>query len=620
MGVLTSTTKTPHRSADLDWLLVSAVLLVVGGGLLLWAGGQVASLLTGNGFAAGPVTAGARALLAHRDNPAATWDSAMPDPPAYWWITATVTSLLIALGVLGFVKVRGGVRRRGRLSEMATRPGMATSRDIKAAVGPKRLRRSAPELRPTLTGRIAPRELGWCWGTARGVGVWTSVRDSVVLLGPSGAGKGVYVVNNRILDAPGAVVATSTRPDVLSVTITHRRTAGPVAVIATDGSMDGLPEIVRWSPIQGCRDGRIAAARAQVLAAGSSSGVEDASFWQGWTEKVIKFLLHAAAWSGTGIDDLWRWSQSAIAARSALAVLQDLDGRDTGTGQRVEPGWADTLTQVVEGDDKFRGNVWAGVGKALAGLDLYSVRRRFDPRPGENFDPTGFLADRGTLYLLAEADDPASRLLQCLVADITRTAKDLADHSPKSRLDPPLTLVLDEIANWAPLPALPTYVSAYGGSGVVTIAVIQSRAQMARSWGSDAAKAIWDSATITGILGGVTDAENLRDFAAIAGDRDETSWQASTGKSDGLLGLGSGRSYSEQTRTRAVLTTGEIRGLPEGTMLMFYKGLDPMLVRMTAYYRRKDRKALLAGRAGIEARISGSGSAGPVVAEPAEET
>jgi len=42
----------------------------------------------------------------------------------------------------------------------------------------------------------------------------------------------------------------------------------------------------------------------------------------------------------------------------------------------------------------------------------------------------------------------------------------------------------------------------YGGSGIVTIAVIQSRAQMVRTWGIGAAKAIWDSCTITGILGG----------------------------------------------------------------------------------------------------------------------
>ena len=55
--------------------------------------------------------------------------------------------------------------------------------------------------------------------------------------------------------------------------------------------------------------------------------MEDASFWQGWSEKVIKALLHAAAWGDAGIDDLWRWSQSAVAAKAALAVLQDLDGR-----------------------------------------------------------------------------------------------------------------------------------------------------------------------------------------------------------------------------------------------------------------------------------------------------
>ena len=55
-------------------------------------------------------------------------------------------------------------------------------------------------------------------------------------------------------------------------------------------------------------------------------------------------------------------------------------------------------------------------------------------------------------------------------------------------------------------------------------------------------------------------------------------------------------------------------------MLMFYKGLDPMLVRMTAYYRRKDRKALLAGREDVEADASSrTAAAMPVVAEPVEE-
>ena len=70
---------------------------------------------------------------------------------------------------------------------------------------------------------------------------------------------------------------------------------------------------------------------------------------------------------------------------------------------------------------------------------------------------------------------------------------------------------------------------------------------MARTWGSDAVKAIWYSATITGILGGVTSVEDLRDFSAIAGQRDDLSWQGSTGRGGGVFGCGAGRSYSEST-------------------------------------------------------------------------
>ena len=486
---------------------------------------------------------------------------------------------------------------------------MAEPREIADRVGQRTLtgKTRIAELRPSLVGsKVKPEQLGWKWGKARGVGVWTSVRDAVVLLGPSGAGKGVYVVIPRVLDAPGPVVVTSTRPDVLTATLTARAKLGPVGVISADGSVGELAETVKWSPIRGCTDGRIATARAQVLAAGSSAGVEDANFWQGWTEKVIKALLHAAALGDKGIDDLWRWSQSAPRRKAAVTIL-DVAEQNPKLRGTVEAGWSATLAEVVDGDEKFRGNVWAGVGRALAGLDLAAVRRRFDPAPGKGFDPQHFLAANGTLYLLAEEDDPASRLLQCLVDDITRVAKQHADRSPRGRLDPPLTLMLDEIANFAPLPKLPVFVSAYGGAGIVTFVVIQSRQQMNRTWGTAAAEAIWDAATIKGILGGITSADDLRDFSAITGERDETTWSTSTGHSSGsgLLGaLGSSDSYSEQLRTHPVLKPGEIRGLPEGTALMFYKGLDPMLVEMTAYYQRRDARLVERHRNEVEQRIS----------------
>ena len=130
----------------------------------------------------------------------------MPPPGTYWSITVgTVAALVVTiLAIAAFT--RGKTRTRRKVQELAARPGMAKPRDITRAVGRNALLANRSELRPTLTGKAGPSDLGWRWGQACGVDVYTSVRDSVVLLGPSGAGKGVYVVNNRVLDAPGAVV------------------------------------------------------------------------------------------------------------------------------------------------------------------------------------------------------------------------------------------------------------------------------------------------------------------------------------------------------------------------------------------------------------------------------
>ena len=52
----------------------------------------------------------------------------------------------------------------------------------------------------------------------------------MVLLGPPRSGKGLHFAIPMILDAPGAVITTSTRPDNLAVTLTARADRGPVAV------------------------------------------------------------------------------------------------------------------------------------------------------------------------------------------------------------------------------------------------------------------------------------------------------------------------------------------------------------------------------------------------------
>ena len=60
--------------------------------------------------------------------------------------------------------------------------------------------------------RPAPSDVGYRIGTSHGLDVWASVEDSLLVIGPPRSGKSLQIVVPSILDAPGGVVATSTRP------------------------------------------------------------------------------------------------------------------------------------------------------------------------------------------------------------------------------------------------------------------------------------------------------------------------------------------------------------------------------------------------------------------------
>ena len=81
-----------------------------------------------------------------------------------------------------------------------------------------------------------------------------------------------------------------------------------------------------------------------------------------------------------------------------------------------------------------------------------------------------------------------------LVEDVVEAARRRAARAPGGRLDPPLTLMLDEAANIAPLPSLPSLLSDGGGTGLTTLAVLQSLAQARARWGHEQARSMWDAA------------------------------------------------------------------------------------------------------------------------------
>jgi type IV secretory pathway TraG/TraD family ATPase VirD4 len=172
--------------------------------------------------------------------------------------------------------------------------------------------------------RPSAEDIGYLLGRCRRRAVWASVEDSMLLLGPPRSGKGLHIVINAILDAPGAVFTTATRPDTIAATITARQRRGPVAVFDPQRLAEGLPAGLRWSPVRGCENPLTAMIRAAGLASAtglSSGGVESGGFWEGKTRTAIRALLHAAALDNRTPRDLFAWTLSPSAAADAVVIL-----------------------------------------------------------------------------------------------------------------------------------------------------------------------------------------------------------------------------------------------------------------------------------------------------------
>jgi type IV secretory pathway TraG/TraD family ATPase VirD4 len=573
--------------------LVSAALVVLGGAAalsaVLRAAASVACWLAGLPAPTGGVANGLGALARPLDPGTAVGTPAL-SPILYWAVAAV---MLAAVGAAAAVLV---ARWQGRQRRPDPRrlDGVATGGDIARTATGRPLRRRAATLRPSLTGRIDPHQVGYLLGSARGRRVWASVEDSILVLGPPRSGKGLHLVTNFILDAPGAVVTTSTRPDNLTITLAaRRRRGGPVAVFDPQHLAPGLPAGLRWSLVRGCEDPLTAMIRAAGLSASTGlggGGVENGGFWEGKTRAAIQALLHAAALDERDARSLYRWALSPAAAGDAVRVLAS-------TSQAAD-GWAESLDSMIQSDPRTRDSIWQGVGLALGALADPRVLDAVTPRESESFDPGAFLEQRGTLFLLATGAGAgaSAALVAAFVEDLVETARRMAARSPGARLDPPVLLALDEIGTLAPLPSLPTLMAEGGGTGLTTVPVLQSLAQAREKWGPENAGAIWDASIVKVVLGGSANAKDLQDVAALLGERDEPTVAVSRDTHGG-------RSYQTSLRRVPVMPPDVLRTLPFGTAVTLLRSAPPIVTNLRAWTARPDAKTLRADRGAIEAML-----------------
>jgi len=550
--------------------------------LLLASGGLLAAWLSGHGLPTRHLL-GAVGAFAHVSRPSVAWRV----PVGHAWLYWTTSFVIVTGGLTGAVFAGKHLQRNGRgVGDDPTRlDGLASRREVQLVAGVRQLRQRGVILRPMVEKPVAG-DLGLFLGTSRGVACFASVEDSMVLLGPPRSGKGMNLVIPFILDAPGAVVTTSTRPDNLAATITARSRRGPVGVFDPQGLAVGVAGGLRWSPVRGCENPQTAMMRAGALCAGAAGAITDANFWQQQTEVVVRCLLQAAAVDNRTVSDLYRWSVSPDEAKEAVEILK--------ASTRATPQWGSTLGAIVGLESRALANIWSVVSGVFAPLASPRVVEQLSPAPGEEFDPAAFLRECGTLYLLGTSSGAfgSANIISALIEDIVETARRLASASIGARLDPPLALILDEAANY-PLPSLGALMSEGGGTGITTVAVLQSLAQARDRWGHEQAQAIWDSATLKVMLGGSSNAGDLRDVTQLMGEREHV--DVSTTRESG-----GGRHVTESTRQRSVLEPSVIRRLRVGHGLLLLRAARPIVLTLRPWTSRRDADQLRAERGNVE--------------------
>ncbi len=339
------------------------------------------------------------------------------------------------------------------------------------------------------------------------------------MLGPPRSGKTSSIVIPAILGAPGAVVSTSTKPDVLRATASARATAGPCLLYDPSGTVDAPPGVtrVRWSPVQSCRswDDALLVARSLVgttrPAAGRDGTSPGADHWTERAEALLAPALHAAALDDASLETVLSWVDRRNAA-TALGIL-DRNGA-------ARPG--DLLAGIAATDPREQSGIWSTASGVLA---AYRSETALATTVSPDFDAGAFCDSSATLYICATGrhQGVAAPLVVGLITDIRTAAyarsAAVPDRAAGVGRPAPVVLALDEVANIAPIPDLPGLVSEGAGQGLLTLACLQDLSQARSRWGG-AAEGFFSLFGTTVVLPGIGDVRTLEAISSLAGEEE----------------------------------------------------------------------------------------------------
>ncbi|MET8284559.1 type VI secretion protein [Streptomyces sp. NPDC048448] len=486
-----------------DGLLVGVLAFLLGLTLLVWSATGLAGWLARGAWPTAVTVARTPLALRHLIGRPQDVVGAWPDTPAgqlsgyglFWglFIGQLMVLIVLTVFVMGTVARWRAVRARrkagayapqpeaaARVPEPAPEPVQPYGEVPKSAEEPARhevpVPRPAPEPAelPTEAPRTTPAPLAA--GGAR-MGGWegTPAAGAVVL---GHAETRHPTAAQAVRDAEGPVLVVTSDPRTWSETKDARAKLGPVLLYDPTHRCD-TPARLHWSPAAGCEDKATAAARAAALLAPVRPTAKVDHAMADVAETLLRSYLHAAAVEGKAFRHVHRWAQGSQ-VQDAVRALR--------TNPKAASGAAGELEAALTSHPERRDIAQELTARALSSLFTVNIRESCTPNRNDALTLDSFVNEGGTLYVVGEPiEDPranpgAMPLLTALASSVVERGRRMAERSSSGRLDPPLTLVLDDVAAVAPLPQLPDLLTAGAGQGLPTLALLRSREQGRARW------------------------------------------------------------------------------------------------------------------------------------------
>ena len=482
----------PRERGIPDGLLLGVLGFLLGMTVMVWTATGLSGLFTKGAWPDGvtirntPVAM--RALIGRPHDLPGAW----PDTPdtqlsgygLFWglFIGQVMVLIVLAVFVAGTVTRWRAVRRRGK-AEGKGRTVLARTPDPEPAPAP------APDPVPEVPEVPEVRE--------RAVAVAVEQQSAPpqpvapqptapqpelpqqrgpVILGP--AEQRAPQAIQAIRDAEGPVLVITSSASVWAETKDARSKLGPVLVYDPAHLCD-TPARLHWNPAQGCEDKSTATSRAAALLAPTRPTAKLDTATADTAETLLRSYLHAAAVDNKPFRHVHRWAQGTQ-VQEAVRILR--------TSPKAAAGAAGELEAALTSHPERRDMAQELTARALSSLFSVHIREACTPNRTDALTLDSFVNEGGTLYLVGEAiEDPkadpgAMPLLTALASSVVEHGRRMAERSSAGRLDPPMTLVLDDVAAVAPLPQLPELLAGGADRGLPTLALLRSREQGRARW------------------------------------------------------------------------------------------------------------------------------------------